>query len=480
MYELLEIDRDKGVGYIKVAYNADGSRIVRCGSGTNAIVVWSTGDCSQPVSNVPIDPTMTVGTLSLDCDHDQMAALLTPKDGHAVVKSWKIDTGEEIRSLQITTDGIRRAVFAKNNAMLVTHHYYSDKICVWNLEGDRAALSTTIDGDLTFDVSRSGDVIAVGYLVGTIRFYDALTGAKLAVYRGHTSSIFSIQFSTQGDRLVSTSLLDQNTRVWDTTKGALSANPPSATDSCLLTRIEFSSNGKYIAAIARRDPHVFVFDGETGKVVTILAGHAESVAAFAFSADDSVLASVSEDGVVLLWDMRQEVKHPRTLSQSQSTKSLRAVNVTFNADSNLLAIVYRGDRTFVVKIYDVSAGVELLQSEPNGGDSPHLIQFSPSEPLIRLRRVAPDEQVRIWDHASGTVEEHAYNDNVHSTWVFPYRINYGWIVSSRTEKRLFWLPWDRKAHDSDCMDVHGDRLAIGSWFGTLTLLDVSRLQDVQR
>jgi WD40 repeat protein len=260
----------------------------------------------------------------------------------------------------------------------------------------------------------------------------------------------------------------------------LSANPPSATDGCRFTRIKFSSNGKYVAAIAEDDPRVIVFDGETGKFVTTLVSHAKSVAAFAFSADGSVLASISEDGVVFFWDMRQETKRSRTLSQSDSTESFKLVDMTFNADSSLLAIVYRDDGSFVVKIYDVSVGVELFQSRDNHGDPPHLIQFSPGEPLIRLRRIAPGKQVRIWDHATATVEEHAYEDNVHSTWVLPFNIDDDdWIVANRTKKRLFWLQDHRRPFDSDCMDVHGDRLAIGSMSGTLTLLDVSRLQDVQ-
>jgi WD40 repeat protein len=214
---------------------------------------------------------------------------------------------------------------------------------VWNLEGDRTTLETTIDvhGDYrSFDVTRSGDVIAVGCVDHAIRFFDAHTGANLAVYRGHTRDIGSLRFSSQGDRLVSSSYRDRSTRVWDTTKEALSSNSPSATDNCCFKRVRFSANGNYIAAIASEDPRVIVFDGETGKFVTALVGHAKSVAAFAFSADNSVLASVSEDGVVFLWDMRQEAMHSRTSSQSKSTKSLKPVDMTFNSDSSQLVIVY--------------------------------------------------------------------------------------------------------------------------------------------
>jgi hypothetical protein len=128
-YALPEVDEVKAIGYSEVAYDGDGSRIVCYRRGTDVIVVWSTGDCSQPVNRIRLDPAMKVRSLPLDCDREQIAALLTAKheddedegedeeeDGDedgggeegktTVVKSWKIDTGEEINSLQITTEEI--------------------------------------------------------------------------------------------------------------------------------------------------------------------------------------------------------------------------------------------------------------------------------------------------------------------------------------------------------------------------------------
>jgi WD40 repeat protein len=481
-YELSEENWKEG-HYGDVAYNADGAIIV-CWNGADAILVLLTNDNSQPVNRIRIDPAMKFKMFSLDCDHDQMAALLTPWNKAAVVKYWRIDTGEEIKSLQITTDEIDEAVFAKKNTMVVTRD--GRNMCVWNLEGDRAALETTIDAGRTFDVTRSGDVIAVEYLDNAIRFFDAHTGAKLAVYRGHSELIKSLRFSPQGDRLVSTSYLDGTTRVWDTTIDALSANSPSATDGCCFTRVEFTPNGKYIAAIAYDDPRVLVFDGETGKYLTTLVGHAKSVAAIAFSAVGSILASVSENGVVFLWDMRQEVMHPWILSQSNTTESLEPVDMTFNASGNLLAIFYKDDKSFMVKLHDVSnrngadVGVELFQSKPNDGDLPHLIRFSRDEPLVRIRHVTPGDEVRIWDHATETVQELAYDESAHSTWVLPFHVQddlwNDWIYSRRTKLRLFWLPRDRRPSNSNCMSMHGDRLAIGTEYGVFTLLNMSRLQ----
>jgi hypothetical protein len=102
--------------------------------------------------------------------------------------------------------------------------------------------------------------------------------------------------------------------------------------------------------------------------------------------------------------------------------------------------------------------------------------FLPSEPIVRVRNVHVDANVRNWDYASDTVEEYAYNENDHSSWVLPFDIEMNaWVVSARTKRRYLWLPQLRRTI-YDCMDVHEDRVAIGSMYGILTLLDMSRLQ----
>jgi hypothetical protein len=80
------------------------------------------------------------------------------------------------------------------------------------------------------------------------------------------------------------------------------------------------------------------------------------------------------------------------------------------------------------------------------------------------------------------VENLAYNENAHPHWVLPYYVedhrlsDRDWVYSGRTGGRLFWLPDNRRPPNSECVDAHGDRLAIGSRYGVLTLLDMSRLQ----
>jgi WD40 repeat protein len=90
-------------------------------------------------------PTMDCKTFSVDSDGRHVDTLFVSEDEPAVVKRWNIETGDEVKSLKmIATDYIDCAVFSKNNTVLITGHY--EKICVWTLDGDSYALSTTING----------------------------------------------------------------------------------------------------------------------------------------------------------------------------------------------------------------------------------------------------------------------------------------------------------------------------------------------
>jgi WD40 repeat protein len=431
---------------------------------------------------------MEVKAFSVDGDCEQMAAVLTPRDTPPAVNYWSIITGEEIKSLQLATnhDVFR---FAKKNTIVVTAGKY--EIHVWNLEEDRAtlAMEITVREWTAFDVARSGDVIAVAYYGDDgIRFFDASTGALLAVYRGHTNRIDSLQFSPQGDRLVSTSDHDVTTRVWDTTKAALSANPPSITQDCYFFRVQFSPDGKYIVAIAWEDPRIFVWDRKTGIYPTTLTGHTNNVIALAFSPDSSILATVSQVGSVRLWAMGASATHPRMISRRAIIEPVDVAGMAFNSNGTLLALVSYVDESFMVSIYDIlnhgrpEVGEQIFQSKPVNGNLPQLIRFSPNESLARFFRVRTNEAALVWDYEKDLVEEHSSDEVAHSMWVLPFDIeNRGgkseWIMATRNKRRLFWLPPRRTPHFT-CVDAQGDRLAIGSEFGVLTLLDTSRLQNI--
>ena len=192
-------------------------------------------------------------------------------------------------------DKVERAEFAKNNKMLVTGHDWDDhrfvvngkRICVWSLEGGSWFLSSTINEEWrSFDVTRSGNLIASGY--ESIHLWNPESGEQFAVHRGHNYPIDSLRFSFQEDRLVSTEPL--TLRIWDTTQKALLHASFDITNS--FYSLAYAPSGKYIAAsVFGNETGIHLFDGKNRSHLAIFIGCIHCAKSLSFSADNSLLAS---------------------------------------------------------------------------------------------------------------------------------------------------------------------------------------------
>jgi WD40 repeat protein len=78
-----------------------------------------------------------------------------------------------------------------------------------------------------------------------VRVWDASTGAELNVLKGHTDSVNSVAFSTDGMRIVSGSY-DKTVRVWDASTGAELNVLKGHTDS--VNSVAFSTDGMRIVS----------------------------------------------------------------------------------------------------------------------------------------------------------------------------------------------------------------------------------------
>lgn len=126
--------------------------------------------------------------------------------------------------------------------------------------------------------------------------------------------------------------------------------------------LAFSPDGSLLA-IACTDPVVRLFDMATRTIVATLHGHESPISAVAFSHDGLRLASAgSTDGTVNIWDVER-----RTVLLSLRRGTADVTDVAFSPDSKLIV-------------------------SSNGA------RFD-SRPLLSMEY--PDEQVRIWDAASG-------------------------------------------------------------------------------
>ena len=124
-------------------------------------------------------------------------------------------------------------------------------------------------------------------------------GTIVCSYRGHLTSVRSLSWSPNGQRIVSAND-DKTVHVWDTSSGSnlYLYQDPSDVVRC----VAWSSDGSRIAT-AGIDALVRVWDVATNRLIVIYRGHiGDGVNAMAWSPAQQLLASAGNDGTVHVWD----------------------------------------------------------------------------------------------------------------------------------------------------------------------------------
>src|SRR2546421_5505439 len=121
-------------------------------------------------------------------------------------------------------------------------------------------------------------------------------GTVLSSYRGHLTSVRSLSWSPNGQRIVSAGD-DKTVHVWDTSTGSNIYLYQDAVRS-----VAWSSDGMRIAT-AGGDALVRVWDVVTNQLIAVYRGHiGDVINAMAWSPAQQLLASAGNDGTVHVWD----------------------------------------------------------------------------------------------------------------------------------------------------------------------------------
>jgi len=242
--------------------------------------------------------------------------------------------------------------------------------------------------------------LATGAEDKLVRIFDVKTQQLLRSLVGHTMEIFSVDWTSTGQYILSGSG-DKSIRVWDAQEGTcvfnMIKNNGKSEGPNGITCVAISPDN-HIAAAGSLDKSIRFWGIQKGNFLGQFAGtsgHADSVYAVAFSPDGQFLASGSLDDTLRLWDL-SSLTVPRCQATFTGHKGW-VLSIAFTPDGKWLL---SGSKDLTIRFWDyrtpgATEPVAIL-NRPKEWNSVIGISVSPKGMLFATG--SGDFKGRIWEY----------------------------------------------------------------------------------
>ena len=296
---------------------------------------------------------------------------------------------------------------------LVATTSFDNLVEVWDLDSGQIVRTLAGGAGAPAPIAASPDGTLLAFVnEGTLELREVITGDLRLRISGKYNTIRTVAFSPDGS-LLAMGRIDHAVQLWDVSK--LQQPEPVASDrerpeleeespileeriwglkghTGFVRSIAFSPNDRLLAS-ASDDTTVRLWDLRTGELLHTLEGHTDRVESVAFRPHASVLASGSWDTTVRLWDVATgELRE--TLTEHMD----KINSVAFSPDGSTLATL-SADET--IKLWDLTTGdTPRVQREIR--QQAGRIAFSPDGAMLAAR--CADGVLRLWDAATGELQ----------------------------------------------------------------------------
>ncbi len=253
---------------------------------------------------------------------------------------------------------------------------------------------------LSVAFSPDGKYVLTGSNDHTARLWDAATGKKVRVFKGHSDGVSSVAFSPDG-KFVLTGSWDKTVRLWDFATGKETRRFKG--HALVFSSVAFSPDGRLVVA-ASLEGALVIWDAATGKETRKIACDMDRLYSVAYSPDGKYLLTCGRDMTARLWDAATGREIRKFKGHTNEVYS-----VAFSPDGKF---VLTGSLDNTARLWDAATGEEIRKF--NGHTSFVLsVAFSPDGKYVMTG--SNDYRAMIWSTASGSLISTL---EVHSECVF--------------------------------------------------------------